>query len=174
MMGNILETENLIIRHFSTDDVDALSEILGDPKVMEFSTNGPYSKEETKSFIKQCLSEYEHPGFSLWAVIHKYDAKLIGYCGIRPEEIDDRKEVELGYRLAYQYWGQGLGTEAAKACRDYAFNKFGLTHLVSIIEAKNTRSLGIADNLDMFYEKNSVYHGIPVLIYRVNRPEIVL
>ncbi|MEJ2416339.1 MAG: GNAT family N-acetyltransferase [Exilibacterium sp.] len=51
----ITETPRLLLREFISDDVGALAEILRGPQAMEFSSNGPYTEEETRQFIEECL-----------------------------------------------------------------------------------------------------------------------
>jgi len=169
-MATILETPRLTIRHFTLEDLDALTIILGNPKVMEFSLKGPLSREETQDWLQTRLQQYEHPGFSLWALIHKTDNKLIGFCGIAPLQIDGHTEIEIGYRLDQIYWGQGLATEACEACRDYAFNKLAFSRIIAIVEPQNTRSVNVIDKLGMTYEKDTLYAGISVRFYILNRP----
>ena len=168
-MPTIAETTNLTIRHFTLEDLDDLTFILGNPNVMEFSTKGPLSREETQVWLQERLQHYEHPGFSFWALIPKADDKLIGYCGLHPLQIDGHTEIEIGFRLDHAYWGQGLATEATETCRDYAFNKLAFSRIVAIIESQNTRSINVIDKLGMTYEKDTVYEDIPVQFYILNR-----
>ena len=164
-----LETDRLILRPFTLEDVDALTEILEDSKVMEFSANGPMSREETKAFIEyKVLVEYEEFGTSVLAVIHKEDDKLIGFCGIHRQEIDGHTVAELAYRFAHAYWGQGLATEAALKSKEEAFRHLGINRIISIIEPENTRSIALAERVGLTYELDSIYNEIPVRIYSVN------
>lgn len=115
-MDAITETDNLLIRRLTTEDADALVPILGDPEVMEFSTTGPLSLEEIFEWLEKRFKQYEHPGFSFWAVVLKSTDKVIGICGILPLDIDGRIEIEIGYRFNKAYWGQGYAREATKTC----------------------------------------------------------
>ena len=118
---NIAETERLILRHFTLDDIPDMAEVLGHPEVMKYSLNGPLSLEQTRDFIEQTIHVYNTKGFGLWAVEEKSPDHTIGYCGNYFPTIDGIEEVELGYRLARSCWGRGLATEAAKAAMQYSF-----------------------------------------------------
>jgi len=172
-MGNemlpekVTETERLILRHFCESDIDSLANILADPEVMKFSLKGPYSLEQTRGLVEYTISSYESNGLGLWAAVHKADGNLIGYCGHFVQEIDGRREIELTYRFAKEYWGKGLATEAARATCKYAFTELGLNHLISIIEAENIASIRVAEKCGLKYEKDSTFHGIPVRIYYI-------
>lgn len=165
-----LQTKHLIIREFTPDDLDFLSSLLGDEKVMEFSVAGPISREQTKEFLeKRVLAHYARFGFGLYALVHTETNRLIGYAGLSVQSIDGEELVELGYRLDSNYWGKGLASEAAKALSQYAFDKIGLDQLISIIDPKNVRSIAVATRLGMHYWKDSVFHGHPVRIYSLKK-----
>ena len=170
-MTPIVETERLALRHFEPGDLDALAPIMADPRVMRFSKSGPHTRQRTREMIRRCLDSYAKHGFGLWAVVHKDDNKLIGYCGLIAQQIDGQQESEIGYRLDPSYWGRGLATEAARATRDHAFGHLGLTRLISIIEAENVASVRVAEKNGMRHEKDSIYCDLPVRIYSVSMAE---
>ena len=165
----ILETPRLIIRYFSIRDLEALVPILGDAKVMEFSIIGVHDKKQIRQFIEQRLLSYLTSGFGLYALIHKQDRELIGYCGFFVQKVGDRQEVEIGYRLASKYWGRGLATEAARAIYQYGRERFNFKRFICLIEPANSRSIRVAQKLEMKYEKNIIYHGIDVEMYSSSR-----
>lgn len=170
----IAETDRLILRHLQMDDLSDMAPILADPEVMRFSL-GRKTREQTRKWMEGCLENYseERWGFGLWAVVHKRDNKLIGYCGlVQWKDVDGRREVEVGYRLARPYWGRGLATEAARAVRDYAFGQLGLTRLISIIEPENIASIRVAEKNGMKLEKEIIKWNRPVRIYAVDKSGI--
>ena len=163
-----LETPRLLVRYFTIRDLEALVPILSDPQVMEFSIIGVHNRRQIRQFIEQRLLSYLEPGFGLYALIHKQKRELIGYCGFFVQKIDEDKEVELGYRLAANYWGRGLATEAAQYVAEYGRNKFNFKRLVCIIEPNNTRSIRVAEKLGMKLEKKIIYYGINANLYGRN------
>ncbi len=163
----ILETPRLILRYLTIRDSEALIPILGDPQVMEFSLIGVHDRRQIRQFIEQRLLSYLERGFGLYALIHKQNQELIGYCGFFVQKVDEQKEVEIGYRLASQYWGEGLATEAATAVLEYGRSRFMFKRFVCLIEPANTRSIRVAQKLGMKLEKEIIYHGIDVEMYSV-------
>lgn len=161
----IAVTEHLRIRHFRESDFDAMAQLLADPEVMKFSLDGPCSIERTQKYMTYIFNMYRDHGLGLWAVEHKNDDRFIAYCGHFIHTIDQQREIELGYRFARPYWGKGLATEAGKAVCDYAFNQLKLNRLISIIQAENIASIRVAEKCGLTYEKDSVFHDIPVRIY---------
>ena len=165
----VTETPRLILRYFTHDDLDNLAPILADPQVMYFSARGVQTKEQTRKFINWMLSSYQEEDFGLYAVIHKEKQKLIGFCGLLAWFFKQQREVEIGYRFATKYWGQGLGTESAIAVRDYAWNQLNLDRLICIIQPENNRSIRVAEKLGMSYEQNTIFMNLDVRIYSMSK-----
>ena len=164
----IIETSRLILRYFTIRDQKALIPILSDPQVMKFSIIGVHNQKQIRQFIEQRLLSYLECGFGLYALIHKQHQELIGYCGFFVQAIEQQKEVEIGYRLATKYWGQGLATEAAQAVFEYGKQRFGFKRFVCLIEPANSRSIRVAKKLGMELEKKIVYYGLDVEMYSIN------
>ncbi|PSB10955.1 GNAT family N-acetyltransferase [Pleurocapsa sp. CCALA 161] len=165
---HILETSRLTLRYITSRDAEALMTILGDAEVMRFSIIGIHSSKQIKQFIEQRLISYLEYGFGLYALVHKQNQELIGYCGFFIQSIEQQKEVEVGYRLAKKYWGQGLATEAAKAVVEYGQQRFNFRRFVCLIEIKNNRSIRVAQKLGMKLEKKIIYHGLNVAMYSLD------
>ncbi len=163
----ICETNRLIIRKFTTRDLNKLHAILSDAQVMLYSLHGPYSLEQTDTFLKGTLNAYHSRGYAQYAVILKESKELIGFCGFFNQEIDGVIEMELGYRFSQKHWGKGYASEAAIACRDYAFSTLGAKKLISIIEPNNIASIKVAEKAGLSVERTTSYHQIPVLIYSI-------
>ncbi|NKB71513.1 MAG: GNAT family N-acetyltransferase [Candidatus Latescibacteria bacterium] len=168
-----IETDRLILRNFQPSDLDRLALIMGNAEVMRFSTDGPWSRQRTQTFLHNCLADYtqQHWGYGRLAVVHKADNKLIGFAGLAPfDEVDGSPEVEIGYRLHPQYWGLGLGTEAAAASRDYGLVQLGMKRLISLIEPENAASIRVAEKIGMKFEKEIRKWDLQILVYAIAVP----
>ena len=164
----ITETDRLRLREFTAADAAALHAVLGDPEVMHYSLTGARTLAEVEDTIRDFCEHYRHDGYGLWAVVEKSSAAVIGFCGIKPLEVDGIPQVELGYRLARAYWGRGLATEAATAVRDFAFHQLHIRRLVAAIEPANTRSRRVAEKLGMRYWRSYNYRGRPCELYALS------
>ncbi|BAZ40879.1 hypothetical protein NIES4101_68400 [Calothrix sp. NIES-4101] len=162
----IIETPRLILCEFRRSHVAELVEILGKPEVMRFSPTGVISPEETITTMQSSLDSYVKYGYGKWAVIYRETGQLIGYCGITFAEIEGKRENQLGYRLDPDFWGQGLATEAANACLEYAFNTLKLKSVWAIVEPENTASIRVLQKLGMEFFKESLSFDKVVHIYR--------
>ena len=164
----IIETDRLTLRYFTVRDADALIPILGDAEVMRFSIIGVHTSRQIRQFIEQRLLSYLERGFGLYAVVHKQNQALIGYCGFFVQSIGEHREIEVGYRLAQQYWGRGLATEAGKAVIKYGQTRFNFHRFVCLIDRDNLRSVRVATKLGMKWEKELIYHGLDVAMYSLD------
>ena len=150
----ILETERLAMRHFNPDDIEPLFALYRDLEVRRYFPEGALSYAETRAELEWYLHGHpDHAELGLWATILKDSGQFIGRCGLLPWTIDGQEEIEIAYMIAKSYWGQGLGTEAARGIRDYAFEQLGLKRLVCLIDEQNRASLRVAEKIGMTFEK---------------------
>lgn len=153
----LTETPRLLLRTFHIGDVDAMAAIFADPEGHPFGP-GPKSRKWTERWVLGCLDNYyQQWGFGPWAVVLKCELRLIGFCGLSVhEDLDSRRHIELGYRLARSHWGRGMATEAAAAVRDVAVGQLGLARLISRIDPRNIASCRVAEKIGMQYERDVV------------------
>jgi RimJ/RimL family protein N-acetyltransferase len=149
-----IETERLLLRPWRpAEDVDALSAVNADPAVMRWVTpNRPLRREETAEQVDRIVRHWDEHGFGLWAVTPRDDgAACIGFAGLAIPSFLPAvlPAVEVGWRLAPEWWGRGLATEAAQASVRHGFEALGLRSIVSIIDGRNERSLRVAEKLGM-------------------------
>jgi RimJ/RimL family protein N-acetyltransferase len=129
-----IETSRLHLRQFSMDDLNDLFAIRSDPEVMRFIGEGqPHSLDQVRDALENVLSVWKQHGFGRWAVVHKANKKMIGWCGLAFLEKTD--EIEIGYGIAKEYWGRGLTTEAAAASIKYGFEELKLNRIVAVHQA---------------------------------------
>jgi RimJ/RimL family protein N-acetyltransferase len=164
----ILETPRLILREFSPDDVDALALILSDPETMRFYP-APLDSTGVEAWIARNRRRYAKDGHGLWAMISKVSCELIGDCGLTIQEVDGVNEVEIGYHVRRDLWGQGLAPEAARSCRDFGFAQLHVQRLISLIRPENRPSRRVAEKNGMTVWKETTRLGLPHLIYSISR-----
>lgn len=165
----VLETPRLRLRRMTWDDVDDLLGIFSDPVAMRFY---PSTKDrgETEAWIARHLRGYAEDGIGLWIAELADTGQFAGQCGLVAQEVDGRREIEIGYLFLRRHWGQGLATEAACACRDYGFAQVGQSRLISIITPANTPSRRVAERTGLHLEKVVDWRGHPACIYAIERP----
>jgi RimJ/RimL family protein N-acetyltransferase len=167
----ILETERLLFRHLLLDDLENLYALYCDPEVKKYIPDAPLTYEETRKELEWFLNGHpKYPQLGLWATIHKASNQFMGRCGLLPWTIDQREEVEVAFLLAKEYWGQGLGTEAAQAIANYGFEQLHLSRLICLIDQDNEASIKVARNIGMTFEKEGSDEKGPYLLYSINKP----
>jgi len=143
---------------------------LRDPRVMwDFPSGMPWS--EPAELIARSQESYRTHGHGFFAC--ERGSRVIGLCGILAQEIDGAVHKEVGYRFAFDAWGQGLATEAASACRDWAFVALAADHLVSIIRPDNAASRRVAEKNGMHLHKIAHWERIKtdMCLYRIEKDE---
>ncbi|TVQ69161.1 MAG: N-acetyltransferase [Oceanospirillales bacterium] len=163
----ICETDRLILRRLSFEDVPALTEILSDPEVMKHSVNGVCDEAATRKFVEWSISCYELYSVGPWALIDKTTSELIGFCSAGPEMVDDVEEINLGYRLARRFWNKGMASEAARAVLNYVFGEKLFNSVIVIIEPEHLASLKVAEKAGFSSFDVLEFHGRLVRLYRL-------
>lgn len=168
----ILETERLELRRLEQSDFDSLCKILQDKEVM-YAYEHAFSDEEVHGWLDRQIERYQNYGFGLWAVVLKENGEMIGQCGLTMQEYSDQEVLEVGYLFQRAYWHRGYASEAAIACRDYAFDNLDAKEVFSIIRDTNIASQKVAKRNGMGIVDRFVkhYYGIdmPHLLYSVKR-----
>jgi ribosomal-protein-alanine N-acetyltransferase len=166
----ILETKRLTLRHLEPDDLDALYALYRDPEVRRFFPEGTLTLEETREELEWHQNGHPgHPELGLWATVLKETGQFIGRCGLLPWTIDGKFEIEIAYMIAKDFWGQGLGAEAAAGIRDYAFEHLGLMRLICLIDEENRASIRVAEKTGMAFEKTGRDELGPFHLYAIER-----
>jgi len=142
-MKIILETDRLYLREMDEGDFDDLCSILQDKEVM-YAYEHAFSDEEVKNWLNNQLKYYKEFGFGLWASVLKETGEFIGQTGLTVQPYNDSKVLEIGYLFKKKFWHNGYAIEAAKACRDYAFNVLKKDEVYSIIRDNNVASINVA------------------------------
>ena len=142
-MQIFLETERLVLRLFTEDDVDNLVELDSDPDVMHFRNGGlPTPRREVEDDVLPAfLGYYERfPGYGFWAAVEKSSGRFVGWFHFRPGADAEPDEVELGYRLRKSFWGRGYATEGSRALIQKGFAELGVQRVVAFTMVVNVAS----------------------------------
>jgi ribosomal-protein-alanine N-acetyltransferase len=166
----ILETERLILRKLTLDDLDALFALYRDPQIRKYFPEGTLTYAETREELEWIIDVYYGQyGFGLWATIYKATGAFIGRCGLLPWTIEERQEVEVAYLLDKAYWGQGLATEVARAIVAYGLEQLQLSRLICLPEPENQASCRVAEKAGMTLEKELELDGVMARLYSITK-----
>lgn len=144
----VLETERLILRPISNDDLAATHRVFDDPAVRRYLWDDrPVSLEATASVVQASARDFSERGVGLFGVRLRGAEELVGLCGLRWE--DGIGDMEIIYCLLPELWGRGLATEAAEACLRFAFEEARLERVMAGADEPNAASLRIIEKLGM-------------------------
>jgi len=148
MIRTQLETARLRLRLFTHDDLQVMYTLSTDPDVIRYADTPARDMEEVRQRLEQGpLADYRKYGYGRFAVELKETGKVIGFCGIKYLPEIDLQEV--GYRYLKEYWGRGIGTEAAEACVGFARDDLKIKKLIALIIPENIASVRVVEKLGM-------------------------
>jgi RimJ/RimL family protein N-acetyltransferase len=135
----VLETERLTLRRPTLADVKAIAHLANDRRIAENTRRlpHPYSSDHAVEFVRAMAADRRGSVFLI-----ENNHSPIGMAGIDWRELE---APELGYWLGFEHWGQGFGTEAARAVIDFFFEEFEAEHLVSGARVANPASRNILE-----------------------------
>lgn len=164
------ETERLIFRKILGSDFNEWLKFFTDPSTsIHWIEEKQAPHEACKAWYQKQFWRCENEMGGMNALIEKSSGKLIGHCGLLVQTVDDLSELEIGYSLLPEFWGNGYACEAAIRCRDYAFQNTLTESLVSIISLTNIPSQNVAFKNGMIVEKETDYRGNRVNIFRITK-----
>ena len=151
-MDVFLETERLVLRRFTADDVDVLVELDADPQVMRYVTGGvPTPRREIEDEVLPAFLAYHerYAGYGFWAAVENATGEFVGWFHFRPAEDAPPDEIELGYRLRRSAWGRGYATEGSRALIDKGFTSLGVRRVVASTMVVNVASRRVLEKAGM-------------------------
>ena len=163
----IFETERLYLREMEQTDFEALCKIMQDKDTM-YAYEGAFCDNEVHEWLDRQIARYQKYGFGLWAVVLKETDEMIGQCGLTMQPWKEKEVLEIGYLFERSYWHRGYATEAAKACKKYAFETLNATEVCSIIRDTNIASQNVAIRNGMTMKDTWIkhYRGVDMPHYR--------
>ena len=158
-----IETDRLLLRQWRDADREPFARMNADPIVMEFFVS-TLTRQESDAFAARIADRIARDNYGLFAVERKDDGAFLGFTGFSsaPERTPVASEIEIGWRIAQQYWRRGYAVEAASACRDWFWEHMSAPRLVSFTSAANRpsrnlmRKLGLERRADLDFD----YPGI--------------
>jgi ribosomal-protein-alanine N-acetyltransferase len=165
----ILETERLLLREFFPNDVDALALVLSDHETMRFYP-AALDRAGVAAWIERNRRRYTEAGHGLWAMVLKSSGEVVGDCGLSRQTVDGTDEIEIGYHVRRDLWGQGYAPEAARACQGYGFARLGADRLISLIRPENLPSRRVAEKTGLSLWKEVIWRDLPHCVYVIRKP----
>ncbi len=146
----LFQSDRLGFRNWTSDDVDVLSKINADARVMEFFPS-TQSRQITRQFVERMQRQFNERGHCYFAVDLLSVERCIGFIGLSYQNYTAyfTPAVDIGWRLHHAYWNQGLATEGARRCLSYGFNVLHLDEIYSVASEQNGKSIRVMEKIGM-------------------------
>ncbi len=150
----MIETDRLLLRTWRPSDWEPFARLNADPRVMQFFPRR-LSSEESNELAERIDRKIPARGFGLYAAELRETGAFIGFIGLAEPgfEAHFTPAVEIGWRLAAEYWNRGLATEGARAVVRHAFDVLKLPGLVSFTTEQNLPSRRVMEKIGMTHDK---------------------
>jgi RimJ/RimL family protein N-acetyltransferase len=161
----LIETERLLLRPLTGDDVDELVAIHAEREVERFM--GPFDRARVIEWLALVQEDYAEHRPGRLAIIERVSGRFLGRSGLKywPQFA----ETELGWVLHPDDWGRGYATEAGRACAQWGFLNLDVPRLTAMIRPDNQRSIAVAQRIRMSRLRPDVLLGEPVTVYSISR-----
>jgi RimJ/RimL family protein N-acetyltransferase len=175
-----LTTARLRMRPWRPEDLPQFAALNADPRVREHFPK-VLTSEESDREAARIADHFRKHAFGFWAVEAIGVADFAGFVGLSIPTFEAHFTpcVEIGWRLAFEHWGRGYATEAARAAVDCGFRCLGLEEIVAFTVPTNRRSLRVMERLGMTrsvaddFDHPRLPSGHPLcrhVLYRLKRP----
>lgn len=173
MEAILYETPRLAIRPFTLADAQAVYTFNSNSLVTKYTGDAGRVtdlKSAREVIEKVWLKDYQKYGYGRYALIHKADSKVIGFTGLK--YLEEEKAPDLGYRMLPEYWGKGLGFEAAQASLKDGFERLQLTRVIAMATIDNNGSNRILTKLGFTNLGPDTYQGHSIYRYEISKGQI--
>ncbi|MGI4975759.1 MAG: GNAT family N-acetyltransferase [Janthinobacterium lividum] len=148
-----MRTARLLLRRWRPEDKGAFAALNEDTEVMRYMPCS-LTRGESDQWADNIEREFERDGFGLWALELPGEVPFIGFTGLNrvPFEAHFTPAIEVGWRLARDFWGCGYATEAAQAAVQMGFQEFGLRQIIAETAEENLPSRRVMSRIGMSHD----------------------
>ena len=151
MAEEVAETKRLRLRTWDFEDRAEYARYCNTPAVGRF-VGGVQSDADLNAAFERIEGYQRDSGHTFWVVERKSDRALLGFCGLKIANVPGAPvdgEIEIGWRLREDAWGQGYAKEAAQAALDWAWANLDCDRVISFTIPANAASWGLMQRLGM-------------------------
>jgi [ribosomal protein S5]-alanine N-acetyltransferase len=167
-----LETDRMILERLCLEHAPEQLELLLDPRVG--ATLWPRAELPTEADVLDGLAakidHWNRHGFGMWLLRDRETGAMVGRGGLQYTYTAGLNDVEAGWAIVPERWGQGLATELAHACVEVGFEQLDLLEIVAFTLPTNVASRRVMEKSGFGYERDIVHADLPHVLYRRRRP----
>jgi [ribosomal protein S5]-alanine N-acetyltransferase len=165
-------TPRLVCERLRPDHGAEVIRLVTDPRVAAWiePDGRPAAKHEVDEWLIRKDRHWEQHGFGQWFLRDRTSGEMAGRGGLQHTHVGGRDEVEVGYAIVPERWGQGLATEMTQAALEVAFGALGLDDVVAFTLPTNVASRRVIEKSGFAFERDIEHEGLPHVLYRRTRP----
>jgi RimJ/RimL family protein N-acetyltransferase len=165
-------TARLVCERIRPDHATELERLMCDPLVARtiFVDGLPPDQRTLAAMLARNIGHWEEHGFGIWMLRDREDGQMVGRGGLQHTIVNSRDEVEVGWAIVPERWGQGLATELAEASVAIAFDDLAQPEIVAFTLPHNLASRRVMDKSGFTFEAEIVHNGLDHVLYRRRRP----
>ncbi len=164
-----VETERLLLRQWRESDLDAYAEMVADPEVMRYLSDGvPVNRFGAWRQLAAFIGHGVLRGYTHWAIELRATGEFVGRAG--PWRPDGWPALEIGWAIAPRHQGRGYATEAGRVAQHVAWTNLGADRLVSLVRPGNKPSAAVAVKLGGVVSETIDFLGGPIDVFSYPRP----
>jgi ribosomal-protein-alanine N-acetyltransferase len=163
-----IETARMVCERLRPDHAPELAVLLCDPRVARtlWPDPEPPSEADVAAGLAPKLEHWQRYGFGLWLLRDRSTGEMVGRGGLQYTFVAETHEIEGGWAIVPERWGQGLATELALASLEVAFGPLGLPQIVAFTLPHNVASRRVMEKSGFRYEREIEHVGLPHVLYR--------
>jgi ribosomal-protein-alanine N-acetyltransferase len=163
-----VETERLVCARTIPEHLDDLGRLLRNPLVAKTltATGDPASDAEVLASLEAKVEHWDQHGYGFWMLYDRVTGAFVGRGGLQRTVATGDDEVEIGWAIVPERWGEGLATELALASIEAGFGTLGLEQLIAFTLVGNAASRRVMEKAGFIYERDFQHVGRPHVLYR--------
>jgi ribosomal-protein-alanine N-acetyltransferase len=163
-----IETARLICERLGPEHATELAALLQDQRVARTLSphDGTPDGRRVSEILARHLDHWDRNGFGLWMLRDRASGEMVGRGGLMRTAVTGTEEVEVGWAIVPERWGEGLATELAHASVDRAFRDLRLSTVIAYSLVDNTASRRVMEKAGFIYEREFEHHSLPHVVYR--------
>ena len=167
-LSDTVETSRLLGERTRPEHAPELEPLLCDPRVGA-TLGGVMTPEQVAAQTAALAEEWARHGFGWMVWREKASGAVVARGGLRRTSIAGRDEVEVGWAVTADRWGEGFAPELGGVCVRLGFEVLALDDIVSFTLPDNAASRRVMEKLGLRYERDITHAGMPHVLYRISR-----
>ncbi len=165
-----IQSERLITRYLTPDDVPAWIEFLKDPECVKFIPNPEAIPPDDYAvyWILTQITSYKQKKYGFQVLLNKVTGELIGQAGLLMQEVDGQPELEVASHIMKQHWGKGYAAEAVKMFKDYGLKHGQAKSIIGLVHRDNIPAQIMAKRAGLEIDKETRWYDLDVFVFRAS------